>query len=143
MRESNGLDLRLKQRVARMPGGERVTNCFLCGTCTAGCPISRLHEDYNPRQLMRRVLLGKTDVLADPVLWQCMQCHVCTAHCPQDVRTADVIRAIRQLAVDEHRMTEELMDAVVALDEQQRLERIERIQGLVDEFTAAKGVEQS
>ncbi len=143
MRELNGLDMTLKDRVARMPGGERVTNCFLCGTCTAGCPISRLHGDYNPRQLMRRVLLGKADVLADPVIWQCMQCHVCTAHCPQDVRTADVIRAMRQLAVDEELMTQELMDAVVALDEQQRLERIERIQSLVGESRAGKGVDQS
>jgi heterodisulfide reductase subunit C len=102
MHEYNSLDHEFKKQVASKPGGERVTNCYLCGTCTAGCPVSRLEGDYNPRRIMKKVLLGlKKEVLESPEIWQCSQCHVCVAHCPQDVRFADVIRVLRQLAQEE------------------------------------------
>lgn len=132
MRTIQSLDPDFKNQIAAQPGGERVTNCFLCGTCTAGCPISELNPDYNPRKIMSMILLGmKDEVLSSPELWQCQQCHVCVSHCPQDVRFADVMRVLRQLAVDEGNAEAELIEKVKCLDEALKRERIEKVRQIL------------
>lgn len=131
MGEMNSLDLEFKNQVASKPDGEKVTNCFMCGTCTAGCPVSSLNGDYNPRRIMRMVLLGmKEEVLSSPELWQCNQCHACVAHCPQNVRFADVMRVLRQMALENGYVTKELVDEVNRIDMETRQQRIERIKNL-------------
>lgn len=133
MREFKTLDMDFKNQVASRPGGEKVTNCYLCGTCTAGCPVSSLHKEYNPRRILRMILLGmKDDVLSSPELWQCSQCHVCVAHCPQDVRFADVIRVLRQMAVEEGYFKKELIEEVEKLDDELKKARIEKIRELLE-----------
>jgi len=128
MLEYNDLDRGFLDQVMRRAGGERVANCFLCGTCTAGCPVSAQCAEYNPRRIMRMVQLGLRDeALGAPELWQCSQCHVCVAHCPQDARCADVIRVLRQMAVEEGYAPKSLADEVERLDEELRRERIERV----------------
>lgn len=132
MREFNSLDLEFKDQVASKPGGERVTNCFMCGTCTAGCPVSSLNGDYNPRRIMRMVLMGmKEEVLASPEIWQCNQCHACVAHCPQNVRFADVMRVLRQMALEDGHVAKEFVDEVNRIDIETRQQRIDRIKKLI------------
>lgn len=131
MHEYNSLDHEFKKQVTSKPGGERVTNCYLCGTCTAGCPVSRLEGDYNPRRIIKKVLMGlKKEVLESPEIWLCSQCHVCVAHCPQDVRFADVIRVLRQIAVEEGYAAKELGDEIEKLDSELKRQRIEKIKEL-------------
>lgn len=131
MHDINSIDFEFKNQVASKPGGENVTNCFLCGTCTAGCPVSSLNGDYNPRRIMKMILMGlKKEVLSSPELWQCNQCHACVAHCPQNVRFADVMRVLRQMAVEEGYVTKELADEVNKIDIETRKQRIERIKSL-------------
>lgn len=131
MREYNSLEHEFKKQVASKPGGERVTNCYLCGTCTAGCPVSGLESGYNPRRIIREVLLGmKKEVLESPEIWQCSQCHTCVAHCPQDVRFADVIRVLREIAKEEGYVSETMAHEVEKLDEELKKQRIERIKEL-------------
>ncbi len=131
MKDLSSMDMRFKNRVAAMPGGEKAMNCFLCGTCTAGCPVSALKADYNPRRIMRMILLGmEQEVLSSPQLWQCSQCHTCVAHCPQDVRFADIIRVLRELAVEKGIVSEEFAEAVERIDREVRQERIDRINEL-------------
>ena len=56
--DSKELDSRFKYDVAGHPGGENIKLCFACGTCTAGCPVSDVDPEYNPRKIIREVLLG-------------------------------------------------------------------------------------
>lgn len=131
MGEYNSLDHEFIKQVMSKPGGERASNCFQCGTCTAGCPVSSLEGDYNPRRIMRKIQLGlKEEVLESPEIWQCSQCHVCVAHCPQDVRFADIIRVLRKMAVEEGYASQQLADAVEKLDEELKKQRIEKIKEL-------------
>ena len=59
-----------RDEVARLPGGENIKRCFACGTCSAGCPVTNVYEDYSPRRLIRQILLGMRDeVLGSPVIW--------------------------------------------------------------------------
>jgi len=123
-----------KNEVASYPGGENVLNCYLCGTCTAGCPISEIETDYNPRKIMRKILLGKKDeLLHSGEIWKCYQCHTCVAHCPQDVRFADVIRALRQIASAEGIYTEDFANRVSELDADARKQRLKKVNKLFEE----------
>lgn len=100
--DSKRLDSGFKYDVAMRPGGENLRLCFACGTCTAGCPVSEIDPEFNPRRIIRQVLLGmRKEVLASPVIWRCVQCYSCTAKCPQNVRFREILRALRELAVEE------------------------------------------
>jgi heterodisulfide reductase subunit C len=96
------LDPKFKHDVASHPGGENIKLCFACGTCTAGCPVSEVDSEFDPRRIIRQVLLGqRREVLSSPVIWRCVQCFSCTAKCPQNVRFREVMRALREMAVAE------------------------------------------
>jgi len=121
-------NLDFKNTVAAHPGGEHALDCFLCGTCTAGCPVSEVDKEFNPRKIMRKILLGKkTEVLGSEEIWKCFQCHTCVAHCPQDVRFADIVRALREIAVEEGICNNDLVEKVEEIDLNMRKQRLEAV----------------
>ena len=94
------LDLRFAEEVASQPGGEHIYRCFACGTCAAGCPITEVDPDYNPRKIIRQILFGmREEVLSSPRIWHCLVCYRCYARCPQKVNFTDIMRALRYLAI--------------------------------------------
>ena len=122
------IDHNFKNTVAAHPGGENVLDCFLCGTCTAGCPVSEIEGSYNPRKIMRQILHGmKAEILSGDEIWKCYQCHTCVAHCPQDVRFADIVRTLREIAIEEGVCNKELAKKIEELDKQTRKSRLEKV----------------
>ncbi|MFQ6063951.1 MAG: 4Fe-4S dicluster domain-containing protein [Candidatus Bathyarchaeia archaeon] len=111
------MDPKFKYEISKTPGSEKLMLCFQCGTCTADCPIARFTDSYRPRKLVRMVQLGlKEKALSDDSIWLCTSCFTCVDHCPQDVGTAEVVRALRNLAVKERpmpRVYEELSSAIL------------------------------
>lgn len=98
----NELDTKFKYDVAAEPGGANIKLCFACGLCTASCPVADIDSEYNPRRIIRMVLLGmRKEVLSSNLPWLCSQCYTCQAHCPQSVDFADVMKALRDMAVRE------------------------------------------
>jgi len=96
------LDPDFPREVAGEPGGEGIRQCYACGTCTAGCPVRRFHPAFNPRRIIRMVLLGMRDqVLKEPFVFLCATCYTCQERCPQGVRISDVMRALKNLAVEQ------------------------------------------
>ena len=96
------INMKFKNEVKKIPGGERLMMCFQCGTCTADCPVARYSETYRPRKILRMAQLGLKDkVLSSDQLWLCAACYTCVDHCPQDVEISSVIRALRNMAVQE------------------------------------------
>ena len=133
------VDIKFKNDVASRAGGERVLNCFLCGTCTAGCPISELDDDFNPRKIMRQLLAGlREDVLSGGEIWRCYQCHTCVAHCPQDVRFADIIRVLREMSVEEGKCDPAIAKKVEELNEKHRKELLKEVNKIIDSKKKAK-----
>ncbi|MBN1676001.1 MAG: 4Fe-4S dicluster domain-containing protein [Kiritimatiellae bacterium] len=114
--DGKDLDPRFKYDVAAHAGGENLKLCFACGTCTAGCPVSEIDPEFNPRLIIRQVLLGmRKEVLSSPVLWRCVQCYSCTAKCPQNVKFREIVRALREMAVEEGLAEATLPDEVEEL----------------------------
>ncbi|MFH1006896.1 MAG: 4Fe-4S dicluster domain-containing protein [Candidatus Latescibacterota bacterium] len=111
------LDPTLKFEICAQPGGERFKRCFSCGTCTATCPVSEIDPEYNPRKIIRQVLLGmREEVLSSKVIWFCVRCYACSQKCPQDVKFADIMGGLRDMAVREGYAPREWAEGVEEID---------------------------
>jgi len=111
------LDLSFCDEVAAQPGGEHIRRCFACGTCAAGCPITEVDPDYNPRKIIRQILFGmRKEVLSSPRIWYCLLCYRCYARCPQKVNFTDVMRALRYLAIKGRHASSETLRRIEEVD---------------------------
>jgi heterodisulfide reductase subunit C2 len=141
--DSKDLDPKFKDQVAAHAGGENLRLCFACGTCTAGCPVSQVDAEFNPRKIIRQVLLGmRKEVLASPVIWRCVQCYSCTAKCPQNVRFREIMRALREMAVAEGLADARLLAKVEELGQATQKLRRDMVNALVSDpgrFDEIKG----
>ena len=97
--KAHEFDPHFKYELSKMHGGEKLKQCFQCGTCTSDCPIARFSDTYRPRTIIRMAQLGlKERVLSSDTLWLCASCFTCNDRCPQDVEVAGVIRILRNAA---------------------------------------------
>jgi heterodisulfide reductase subunit C len=107
------LDPQFKFEVAAKPGAENLRKCFACGTCTAGCPVFHVEHRYNPRKIIRMILLGmRAEVLKSKTIWLCAQCYVCSANCPQGVDFSNIMISLRDLAVKEGYAPPDLLEKI-------------------------------
>ncbi len=106
-----------KYEVAQYPGAEKLRLCFACGTCSASCPVREIEERFNPRRIIRMVLLGMKDrVLQSDFIWLCATCYTCSQRCPQGVRFADIMKALENIAVKEGHIHPLYRDQIKLLD---------------------------
>ncbi|MBI5374707.1 MAG: 4Fe-4S dicluster domain-containing protein [Candidatus Schekmanbacteria bacterium] len=95
------LDPGFKYEVAKRPGGDKIKYCYSCGTCTASCPVRKIDERFNPRQIIRMALLGmKEKVYKSEFIWLCTACYSCQEKCPQDVKITDLMTVFKNLATE-------------------------------------------
>ena len=66
--------------------------CLECGSCTDVCPSAR-HGGIIPDKVVKAFNEGK------PIenVWKCLQCHRCSAACPEDIDIAGLICHLRNL----------------------------------------------
>jgi heterodisulfide reductase subunit C len=80
-------------------GGKDVMTCLQCGNCTGVCPIS-LRIDYKTRNIIKCCQFGlKKYTLGTQ--WVCATCYRCYEHCPADLNPAEVMIALRHIAIRE------------------------------------------
>jgi heterodisulfide reductase subunit C len=73
--------------------------CFQCRKCTNGCPVSFAMDLY-PDEVIRLVILGQREpVMACQTIWVCAACETCTTRCPNDVRIAELMDCLKEMAV--------------------------------------------
>jgi heterodisulfide reductase subunit C len=102
MIDSRNLDPKFKFEVAEEAEGAGITRCFACGTCTAGCPVREIDAKYNPRKIIRMVILGmREEVLSSDYIWLCSTCYTCYDRCPQGVHLTSIMTALRNIAARE------------------------------------------
>jgi len=113
----NQQDPKFKEEVAQRPGAENFKLCFTCGTCTASCPVAEVNDEYDPRKIIRMSVFGMREVvLGSDVIWMCQRCYVCYARCPQNVKFADVMGVLREMAVEEGYAPKERIEEIEELD---------------------------
>ena len=76
-----------------------VLKCVQCGMCTSTCPAAR-HSDYNPREIIERVLDGDLSIIEDDNIWNCFYCYTCHSVCPVGNSVCEVNQILKQIAVE-------------------------------------------
>lgn len=95
-------DSNFKRLISSLPGGENLMRCYSCGDCTASCPVRSIDDRYNPRKIIRMVLLGLKDrVLKSDFVWLCSTCFACQERCPQGVKIPEIMVLLKNIAVRE------------------------------------------
>jgi heterodisulfide reductase subunit C2 len=106
-------------------GGGSVSRCYGCGACSAHCPILPKANGYDPRRLIRLILLGqREEVLSQPLIWYCSTCYNCHEVCPQEVSFTEIGMTLKNLAVREGRYPAGLPAQVGLLSDHGRLYEI-------------------
>ena len=77
---------------------EGVLKCVQCGMCTSTCPAAR-HSNYNPRDIIERVLDGDVSILEDDLIWNCFYCYTCHSVCPVGNSVCEVNQILKQIAI--------------------------------------------
>jgi NADPH-dependent glutamate synthase beta subunit-like oxidoreductase len=80
---------------------ETLKLCYQCGTCTAICPMSQFMDIYRPNKILHLAALGIRDVPYCNAVLLCSACTSCTKGCPQGVKVHSIMRALKNLAVEE------------------------------------------
>jgi len=76
-----------------------VTDCYQCGKCSAGCPLT-FTMDLLPHEIIRLAGLGQTEkVLQASTIWVCSACETCTTRCPNGIDIAGVMDYLKERAV--------------------------------------------
>jgi heterodisulfide reductase subunit C len=73
--------------------------CVQCGMCTSVCPGANQTE-YDPRDMIRRVLEDDESVIKDDNLWNCFSCYTCNSICPSGNNASEVNQILRQMAIE-------------------------------------------
>jgi quinone-modifying oxidoreductase subunit QmoC len=83
-----------------VPGGDRISRCLQCGTCTGSCPVSYA-MDISPRMVIALFRAGHIEeILRSRTIWICASCYMCTTRCPQDIKITDLLYALKRIAMD-------------------------------------------
>jgi Fe-S oxidoreductase len=100
----------LMERTTSIAGAESLGWCYQCGQCVPVCPVDAAGGSYGPLRVFRKVQQG-IDLLDDPDLWKCTTCAQCLRVCPKTVNMIDIMPALREVAVLDGKVPDELQDA--------------------------------
>ncbi len=89
-------DHSLLREIQRDPAGRHIHRCFQCGNCTAVCPTSEAHPEFNPRYFIHVARMGYAAELEKvrDAIYLCASCGRCSEVCPREVNPSGVMAAI-------------------------------------------------
>lgn len=95
-------------------GVETYDQCFRCGACSGICPVKKTTHIFDPRKIIHLLLIGLVDSLYNEILWYCSQCGSCVPVCPMVVKPKEVIKKIREFALEKGLVSREKLFEVGA-----------------------------
>ena len=81
--------------------------CVQCGMCTSMCPGAR-NSDYNPRDMVEKVLEDDEKIVEDEDIWNCFYCYTCHSICPVGNSACEVNQILRQIAISKGLANDEI-----------------------------------
>jgi len=76
-----------------------ILKCIQCGMCTSVCPAAR-QKDYDPREIVKRVLDKDESLIVDDIIWDCFYCYSCHSVCPVNNSACEINQILRQKAIE-------------------------------------------
>jgi heterodisulfide reductase subunit C len=104
--DSSKLAKEVKKDLKASPSLE-LLKCIQCGMCVSLCPAAR-YSDYNPREMVKKVLDGDEDIVSDDDIWNCFYCYTCHSVCPVNNSPSEVNQILRQKAINEENGIEKI-----------------------------------
>ncbi|MDX9954869.1 MAG: 4Fe-4S dicluster domain-containing protein [Anaerolineae bacterium] len=81
-------------------GGDKVLQCYQCGTCSGSCPVIDEME-YGPRRILNMIQMGEeARVLSSHDMWFCVSCYSCASRCPREIPITELMATLREMAVE-------------------------------------------
>ncbi|MBW2557873.1 MAG: 4Fe-4S dicluster domain-containing protein [Deltaproteobacteria bacterium] len=94
-----------KDMIAEAKRSSGAHSCVECGRCVAVCPMAEMYSNFSiemsPRGVIKKALTGN-DIITDENIWYCTECNAGTDVCPQGVSCRDLIRGLREIAIEEN-----------------------------------------
>ncbi len=124
MDEKNGIritkeNIEFRRRLIETQGAEKLMRCYLCGVCTADCPVAMRVKEFRPRRIARLAAFGQRDrLLGTDTVWLCVGCYTCYERCPEQVKVSEIVSALRKLALKEgivHPTYKALMESIAEM----------------------------
>lgn len=82
-------------------------DCYQCGKCSAGCPMSTEME-YPPSVIMRMLQTGDRDlaekIISSNAIWFCLTCEMCYGRCPMEIDIPKIMDFLRGEAIKQHKV---------------------------------------
>jgi len=83
--------------------GQNLMACYQCRRCAAGCPVAEETGYMTPDRLIRMIVTGDSEgVFNNKLVWQCVSCLTCGERCPNDIKTAKINDALKQMYRETH-----------------------------------------
>lgn len=81
-------------------GGDKVLQCYQCGTCSGSCPVIDEME-HGPRRILNMIQMGEEErVLSSHDMWFCVSCYSCASRCPREIPITELMATLREMAVE-------------------------------------------
>jgi heterodisulfide reductase subunit C2 len=92
--------------------GQNLLACYQCRRCAAGCPVGD-QTGMTPDRLIRTIVCGdRESALNNLLVWKCVACYACGSRCPNNIQTARINEALKEMGKEDH--IEPLLPAVAA-----------------------------
>ncbi|MDO8724716.1 MAG: heterodisulfide reductase-related iron-sulfur binding cluster [Candidatus Methanoperedens sp.] len=73
--------------------------CYECGACVNDCPVVKVSPEFNPNEIIGRILSGELDAVIDSHnIWRCVDCYTCYELCPQKMGMNKIFDKLKHIA---------------------------------------------
>lgn len=98
--QASNWSLEFENAIATSGLADDISRCISCGKCTGVCPVAAISPSYNPRQIIREVLLGNYErIVKSEEIWRCFWCANCAATCPSEIKYPLLMLYIRYFSM--------------------------------------------
>jgi len=78
-----------------------LSKCYECGACVNDCPVVKVSPEFNPNEIIGRILSGDLDaVIESHNIWRCVDCYTCYELCPQKMGMNKIFDKLKHIAIE-------------------------------------------